>query len=221
MGDQTQNKRNRNTALFLIGTGIFLLLERQLGLFFVLALMLLIYGIYLTRVDHSRKGMVLIGVSALVLVIQHISVVIALALCLGGYYYYQSQKANRSSFRHKKHTLADSIRWGRDPWVLRDSSVWFVFGEVNMDLSMAIMEQEETTILLQGVIGDVKIMIPEEIGVCVEASLALGPLDVHLQQERGVLNKVQWCSPNYDTSNNRVKLIIAFILGDVDVKIIS
>ena len=36
-----------------------------------------------------------------------------------------------------------------------------------MDLSLAILEQKETTVILQGVVGDIDIKVPEDIGVSV------------------------------------------------------
>jgi lia operon protein LiaF len=35
-----------------------------------------------------------------------------------------------------------------------------------------------------------------------------------------VLNKITWQSPNYDTCSNKVKLLVSYIVADVDVKII-
>jgi lia operon protein LiaF len=221
MGEETQNNRNRNTAYLLIGAGVFILLEYTIGLYLMLAITLLLFGLYQMRVDHNRKGYLLIGIGVILLLIQDLSTVLAIALILGSYFYYQSRKADKNRLIQKKHSIIDSIRWGKDPWVLKDSSVWFVFGEVNLDLSTAIWEQEETTILIQGVVGDIDIIVPEEIGVWVEASLVLGPVDVDLHNEHGVMSKVNWQSPNYHSSTNRVKLIVSFIVGDIDIKILN
>lgn len=221
MGDQAQNNRNRNTAYLLIGAGVFLLVEHTIGLYLMLAIILLLFGLYQMRADHNRKGYILIGIGVILLLIQDVSILIAIGFLLGGYFYYQSRKANKSCFLQKKHSIMDSIRWGKEPWVLKDSSVWFVFGEVNLDLSTAIWEQEETTILIQGVVGDIDIIVPEEIGVWVEASLAVGPVHVDLHNDHGVMSKVNWQSSNYGTSSNRVKLIVSFIVGDIDIKIMN
>lgn len=221
MGDRQPNNRNRNTAYFLIGTGVFLLLEHTLGLYLVAAILLLAFGIYQMRVDRNRKGYLLIGIGVILLLIRDLSIVVAFGLILGGYFYIQSRKVERNPSLQKKHSIIDSIKWGKEPWILKDSSVWFVFGEVNLDLSTAILEQDETTIHVQGVIGDIDIRVPEEIGVWVDASLAVGPIDVDQHNEHGVMNKMNWQSSNYATSSSRVKLIISFIVGDVDIKILN
>jgi len=221
MGDRNQNNRNRNTAYLLIGTGVYLLLEYTIGLYLMTAILLLVFGIYQMRVDHNRKGYLFVVIGIILLLIRDLTIVLAFVLMIGGYFYYQSRKVEKKPFVQKKHTIVDSIRWGNEPWVLKDSSVWFVFGEVNLDLSTAILEQEETTIIVQGVIGDIDIRIPEEIGVWVDASLAVGPIDVELHNEHGILSKVNWQSSNYATSTNRVKLIISFIVGDIDIKILN
>ncbi|WP_165921206.1 cell wall-active antibiotics response protein LiaF [Paenibacillus albiflavus] len=224
MGEGTRNNynRNRNTAYLLIGTGVYLLIEHIIGLYLVIAILLIALGIYQMRVDHKRKGYILIGIGVIFVLLRDVSILLAIVLIIGGYFYFQSRKVdNRNPSVQKKHSIIDSIKWGHEPWPLQDSSVWFVFGEVNLDLTTAIFVQEETTILVQGVIGDIDITIPEEIGVWIDASLAIGPIDAVNHNEHGMMSKVNWQSSNYATSSNRVKLIISFIVGDIDIKILN
>jgi len=212
--------RNRNTAIFLIGAGLFLLLENRLGPFLVLALLLVGIGVYMTGIVRNRKGIALIAFGALLIVIQDWAILVGLMLILFVFLYYQTKKAKRSGYEHRKHSLAGSIRWDKEPWVLRDTSIWFAFGEVRMDLTLAIVEQPETTVLLQGGIGDIDIIVPEDMGVAIEASLVFGPLNIQMQREQGMMSKLHWKSANYDSSGNKVKLIVSYLVGDIDVKII-
>jgi len=219
MEEHKPNNRNRNTALFLIGAGIYLLLQNMLGGFFVVATILIGLGVYITSVARNKKGTLLVVLGVLLLLIHDMAILVSILFILGGFFYYQSKKAVDTGCQERKHTLAGSIRWDKEPFVLRDTSIWFAFGEARMDLSLAILEQPETTVLLQGIIGDVDIIVPEYIGLSVEASVLFGPLDIHLQREHGVMNRVQWRSPNYEQAHNKVRLIVSYAVGDIDVKI--
>jgi lia operon protein LiaF len=119
----------------------------------------------------------------------------------------------------QKHKLMESMKWDKSPWVLKNMSVWNIIGEVNMDLSLAIPEQKESVVILQGIIGDIDIVVPEDMGVSVQSSLMFGQVDVAREKEAGLLNKVAWQSPNYETSEQKVKLIVSYIVGDVDIKV--
>ncbi|WP_442603270.1 cell wall-active antibiotics response protein LiaF [Paenibacillus sp. KN14-4R] len=221
MGDQVKNNRNRNTALFLICAGVFLILQRLIGSFPVVAILIFLLGFYQLRTLGNRKGLIWIAIGLMFLLAEHLAAVISITLLSLAYFYYQSKKVQKQDYHIQKQNILGGLRLGDEPWVLRDTSIWFMFGEVHIDLSMALIEQKETTILLQGMIGDIDIRIPEELGVSVEAFSFLGPIDVHQEREHGIMNRIHWRSPNYETSNHKVKLLISYIVGDVDVKILG
>jgi lia operon protein LiaF len=150
----------------------------------------------------------------------NLTFILAIIFISLGYFYIKSKQLHRDDTYLQKQTLVDSIRWGQEPWILRNISIWYVIGEFNMDLSLAILEQKETTVILQGVIGDVDIIVPEDIGVSVQASVMLGQIDVAMEKEAGLMNKLVWQSPNYNTCDHRVKLVLSYIVGDIDIKIL-
>ena len=57
MGEETKNNRSRNTALVLIGAGVFLLLDHTIGFFPILAVILILLGIYRVRSRKDVKDM--------------------------------------------------------------------------------------------------------------------------------------------------------------------
>lgn len=99
-------------------------------------------------------------------------------------------------------------------------SIWNIIGEIKLDLSLAIWEEPEVTIVLQGVIGDIDVIVPENVGVSVTGTVIFGQIETGLDKEAGVWNKTNWQSANYHASSNKLKLIVSYIVADVDVKII-
>lgn len=212
-------KRKRNTAFLLIGTGLFLILERQVGFFSVIAFATIVFGIYRVWALADKKGYLLIVTGVFFIFGDQIFLLISVILISLGYFYLKSQQLHRHERYEQRQRVIDSIRLGAEPWVLRDSSIWFVIGELNMDLSTAILEQKETTLVIQGLVGNVNLLIPEDIGVKVSASVMIGQTSVYNQKETGVWNKIDWTSPNYETTDQQVKLVLSYLVGDIQVRV--
>lgn len=214
--------RRRNTAYVLLAAGIFLFSGNLISFMFVSALVLILLGIHLLRTAEGKEksGYIVLGVGVLLLVGDQFAILIAIVLISLGVFYIKSKKHHANEDYIQKQNLLESLKWDRDPWVLKNMSIWFVVGEIRLDLSLAIWEGKEITLVLQGLIGDVDIVVPEEFGIMVEASVPFGQIDIGPERESGVLNKLVWKSPNYEQSEHKVKLLMSYIAGDIDVKIL-
>ncbi len=220
MDHHDNHRRNRNTALLLIGSGLFLLIGSRIGFFTIAALACVWFGVQKIRAGEHKMGYALLGSGAVILLHDYFSIVFAAALILLGYFYMRSKRICRDGTYVQKQNLLESVRYNKEPWVLRNMSIWYLFGEINMDLSLALMEDKEVTLILQGIIGDVDIIVPEDMGVFVDASVLFGQIDAAKERESGALNKIVWQSANYETSGQKVKLIISYIVGDIDIKVL-
>jgi lia operon protein LiaF len=214
------DQRNRNTAFVLIAAGLFILVDHYVGFFTIAALALIVLGIYKVRMSADKSGYVLLGIGVVIFFSGHFTFVLSIVLISLGLFYMQSKKAHTDDGYVQKQNLIESVKLDKESWVLKSSGMWNIIGEIYMDLSLAIPEQKETTLLLQGVLGDVDIIVPEDMGVSVSASVTVGQIDVVKEKESGVLNKIVWQSPNYETSDHKVKLIVSYIVGDIDIKIV-
>lgn len=210
--------RNRNTALVFIAAGLFLLFGNLIGFFTVAAIIIIWLAIYKIRVGEAKKGYMLLAIGGIMLLNDHLAIIIAIILISLGYYYIKSKKLYSGENYLQKQSLLESIKWNKDPWVLRNMGVWCVIGEINMDMSIALAEKGETLIILQGVIGDIDIIVPEDLGISVDASVLFGQIDVGDQKEIGVLNKIVWQSSGYESSENKVKIVLSYLVGDIDIK---
>lgn len=218
--ENSQYHRNRNTAFLLIGAGLFVLLHEVIGSVTVVALALIIAGIYRIRMFNDKKGLIITVIGVVVLISSHFIIVLAALLLSLGFFYIKSRQMHRDESYLQKHNIVESMKRDQEPWVLKNMSMWNIVGEMNLDLSMAMPEQEETTIVLQGILGDIDIRVPADYGVHISASVTFGNLSVLHLQDTGVLNKAEWESANYDQSETKVRIIIYYTIGDVDIKLV-
>lgn len=99
-------------------------------------------------------------------------------------------------------------------------SIWSFIGEIHLDLTIAILDEKEVTIVLQGVVGDIDIIIPEDMGVDIHSNIFIGQTMIGAEKEEGLLNKLEWTSKNYEDSEYKVKLVVSYLVGDVNIKIL-
>lgn len=217
--DRKGNRNDRNVALVLIGVGIFLLSNNHWGFFTVLAIVLIFVGIHKVRKSSPRKGYILMGIGLVILLGGNFSLLLAIILISLGFFYIRSRQLHRAESYVKK-SLIESVRWGKEPWVLRNSSIWHVIGEAKIDLTYAIPEQKEVTLVLQGVIADLDIIVPEDMGLSVTSSVIFGEAVIGPNKESGILNKTVWQTANFETADTQVKLMISYIIADIDIKIV-
>ena len=218
--DNPQNNRHRNTYLVLIGAGVFLLVSKFVGFWAIAGVLLLLLGFLQIRSGSAKTGYILIGIGALSLTGGNFAVVVALILITLGLFYKNAKNSNPGGdFIHKQSFLS-SIHHDREPWVLRNMSIWNFIGEVRYDLSLAILEEKEVTMILQGGIGDLDIVVPDELGLQVEGTVYAGQIAIDGMKREGVINRLAWRSPHFDTADVKVKLIITYYVGDVKIKIV-
>ncbi|MBB6734868.1 cell wall-active antibiotics response protein [Cohnella sp. CBP 2801] len=210
-------KRMSNHALLFIGAGLYLALGGIAGFVTINAILLLWLAIDRFRQDRNRLAMILIAVCALVLVVQQIGFVIVIVLISLGIYYLRArpQGAGNGESRHR---LVLNMRQDRQSWVLHSMSFWHAFGEIRLDLSLAIPEEKETVIVLQGIVGNIDLIVPEDYGLDVEASTLLGQVGLGKQTEGGFLHRVRWRSPDYESKEQKVKLQLFYLVGNIRIR---
>lgn len=211
------DRRNRNTALVLIAAGLFILLGNVIGFLTVTALLIVWFGIHKVKTGDHRPGYILLAIGVLFLTISQFALIIAIILISLGYFLLRTKQLQRDNGYVQKHNILESIRWNRDPWVLRSHSVWSIVGEVNLDLSLAISDQHESTLIFQGVVGDIDIIVPDDIGVWIESTFPIGQAKIGPDKESGFMLKKDWKSANYEFNEYKVHIIVSYLVGDLNV----
>ncbi|CAG0933119.1 Protein LiaF [Thermoflexales bacterium] len=113
------------------------------------------------------------------------------------------------------HLFGDIKREGE--WAVVDEDLWLFFGDARLDLTRAQLPLGETNIRLNGLIGDVNLIVPPEIGVLVVASGVIIDLRTPTDKVERFLSPVRSASPNYATAERKLHVSTTFLIGDIDV----
>lgn len=204
-------------SLVFIAAGLYLAVGAIAGFATVNAAILLWLGIERYRQDRSRLSVAVIAVSAIVLVVNQIGLVLAIGLILAAIYFLRVRPSDRVGFVSRPRLILN-MRQDRPGWVLRSMGCWHLYGEVRLDLTGAVPEENATNVVLQGIVGDIEIVVPEDYGVQVEANVLLGQVTVDGQGDGGMMRRMSWSSPGLVSQDQQIKLQFNYIVGNIRIR---
>lgn len=110
------------------------------------------------------------------------------------------------------------IRYGDGPWTLSPLEIWHNMGSVRMNLATAIVPPGETAIEIHNGLGEIRVQVPHDVAVDVEARLSLGEVRLFGERYSGLnRNVARYVDPGYEEAPARIKIRIRQRLGEVHV----
>lgn len=101
---------------------------------------------------------------------------------------------------------------------LQDINIHYGMGDVHIDLSLTVLPEGETVILIRGLIGDVRIYVPYDSDVSIQNAVLIGKLNVLGHQEKGFNHSYTLRTENYHQATRKVKIISSLLIGDIEVR---
>ncbi|OGX60604.1 MAG: hypothetical protein A2189_09230 [Paenibacillus sp. RIFOXYA1_FULL_44_5] len=129
------------------------------------------------------------------------------------YSWKDKKEDNHSSF------IGD-IYVGQDYWELVPTNVSIFIGDTVLDLTKATIAYGQTTINISCFIGDVKVLVPNdiELDVSVAVSSVIGDVNVFDRHESGMFRTVSIQSDQYSLAEKRIHIQMSTFIGAVQVK---
>ncbi|GEL07162.1 cell wall-active antibiotics response protein LiaF [Salisediminibacterium halotolerans] len=130
------------------------------------------------------------------------------------------ENQDRPDFHTKKqHTMFGDIKIGKNPWEPDGFDVHIGMGDVKIDFAKALLYEGDNEIKIGAWIGDIKLTIPDDIPVKINAEIGLGDMKIFGDKQGGVSRNTEYKSPNFDTADRR--LVLSCKLGMGDIKILE
>lgn len=109
------------------------------------------------------------------------------------------------------------VHIGHDYWELRPMSISHFIGDTTLDLTKAQIPLGETKIYVSCFIGDVKVYVPNDLGIGVQvvSSSLIGDVKVLDRKQGGLFNQMSVETPGYADTDKRVILVVSSFIGDV------
>lgn len=100
--------------------------------------------------------------------------------------------------------------WSVEPLKLRN-----VVGDYYFDFTKAYIPDKETPIHIKGMVADIKMLIPEDLPVKIDAVVKAGQINLFGEETRGKNCRMVYESSNYEVATRKVNIVLDVKVGDV------
>lgn len=115
--------------------------------------------------------------------------------------------------------VAGEVRIGSRPWELDPDTVFNLgAGEVEIDLSTAIIQPGENRLTIRLWAGQVTVYVPDGLAIAVESNLTAGQISLFDDDHDGLGPAVAYRSDDYADADRKVHINIEMMFGQVNVK---
>ena len=101
---------------------------------------------------------------------------------------------------------------------LEEEGVTTLFGDVKLDLTKAPLLPGDHRLRLISLFGDIKLRVPEHIGIDIDAAILFGELEVEtLATDEEEQPGASWQSDNFGQASVRIHIQVQSLFGDIEV----
>ncbi|MBC1921047.1 Predicted membrane protein [Listeria grayi] len=218
----------------MIGIGLEMLFRWQLLLFFAVGIFFLFMSRKINITSKQEKSYIIIAIfflliSVLVTTTFKISLVIVGIFAI--IYYINRKRAPQLLMLQtkepgerqtgKEHFVKN--QWFGNQRMLDvvyewdDINIHTGIGDTIIDLGNTVLPTGESIIMIRSISGKIRLLVPFDLGVCIEHSAVFG----HLQYEKQYMtmqnNTVKYYSDNYNDAVRKVKITTSVLFGDLEV----
>lgn len=99
-----------------------------------------------------------------------------------------------------------------------DINIQTGIGDTVIDLSMTMLPLGESVVVVRGLVGNIQLLIPYDVGYSINHSSLTGSLKLFGKEEKLLNQNVVCYSDNYHEATRKVKIITSISFGDIEVK---
>jgi hypothetical protein len=100
-------------------------------------------------------------------------------------------------------------------WQVADEEIWLFVGDVRLDTTQAEVPEGETPIRVFAFVGDVRLRVPEGVGVSVSSTAFITDARLFGQKRDGVLAPVRLTSDSYETAKRKLHLEMTCFIASI------
>jgi len=99
----------------------------------------------------------------------------------------------------------------------RGGSISNTFGDMNIDLSEIALAEGEQLLKIDGVFGDLHVLVPKDIEIAATTHSVFGDVRVLGNMKSGFGQEIFYSSPNYSAASKKLRIVSNQMFGDVKV----
>ncbi|WP_078381542.1 cell wall-active antibiotics response protein LiaF [Sutcliffiella halmapala] len=115
----------------------------------------------------------------------------------------------------KKVITIGEIKMNKPNWSVEPLTLKTVVGDYYFDFSKAYIPDKETPIEIKGMVADLKMLVPEDLPIRIDAYVKMGKVRVFDEVSQGKSSRIIYESPNYSSATRKLNIALDLKIGDV------
>jgi lia operon protein LiaF len=112
--------------------------------------------------------------------------------------------------------LGDVVRKGA--WQVKAEELWLIIGDIHLDLTEAQVPEGETTFTIYGFVNDIKLTVPEGIGISLHCSAFVSEARMYGEKESAIFMPLDRNSDDFETCTRKILIRTNNFVADVKVR---
>ncbi len=100
----------------------------------------------------------------------------------------------------------------------RGGTINTVFGDSNINISECQLAEGEHVLKIDGVLGDIQLILPKEMDFIVSAKTLFGDVIVVDNHASGFGQQTNYTTANFSTATKKLRIYINLVFGDINVR---
>jgi lia operon protein LiaF len=123
------------------------------------------------------------------------------------------RKAKQQTTHQVKYSIGEDHQTGQ--WHVKPTHRSNLFGQQSFDFTDAILDEGETPFTLNGLAGEIVIILPDTLAVNLYAEVKAGEISLFQQKTEGINKEMGYETDNYNQSTHKLKLDIRLTSGSI------
>jgi lia operon protein LiaF len=123
--------------------------------------------------------------------------------------------AAETSLKKIRGVSIGKVTFKKQNWAVEPMDLYNMIGEYFIDFSKGFIPDRETPIMVRGWIGEVKMLIPEDVPVKINAVIGVGEVKLFDYAQEQIKHAIAYKSDDYDEAVRKLNITIELKIGSV------
>ena len=106
----------------------------------------------------------------------------------------------------------------RGEWDVADEEMWLLVGDVDIDLTQARIPAGETTFHCYGMVGEIDLIVPADVGVSFQANAFLTEAKLFDQKRESFFGAPPYATEGYELAERKIRLEVNYFVAEVKLR---
>jgi lia operon protein LiaF len=120
-----------------------------------------------------------------------------------------------SSLKRIRGISVGDVNFKKQNWAVEPIDLYNMVGDYFIDFSKGFIPERETPVKVKGIIGEVRMIIPEDVPVMISAAVSVGEVKVFDYAPEHIKHAITYKSDNYDEAVRKLNIKVELKVGSI------